>query len=420
LQGADIQDFHHIVVVFDHKHSTINNIMKKLITRISFLALLGGIGFVGINCTSSTAPTTTGVPSAVMVMGTAPTSVSVMWTRSSDDASTDTVVATPSSGGASVTAQAAAGVSTATLTLTANQDWSVTVRSGGGASSAASWSSYPAPTGIMANSLSATSVGVEWTTSDPAIASIVATPVGSGSPITISASGSGATKATVTGLTAGTAYTFAVNTTGMPSTAITWAGAARSATVRIYETNDPSSSDPSGLSLIVGSVQAFGTSTSAGHQASIDVVLSSDNTSASGITLVSAGVTGSGIPPTLSGLRMTTFNDNSVLVTGGLDADYYSSDLAALFALGNNTADIPTGTSPSEIIRVKTTDHFYARLEIVPQADGTLYGTNAGGYKFVDVIVSEQSTALLPYAARGIDAAKFFATTRKAGVVNMH
>ena len=223
-----------------------------------------------------------------------------------------------------------------------------------------------------------------------------------------------------TGLTAGAAYTFAVNTTGMASTPITWAGATRSATVRIFETADPSATDYSGLSLIVGSVKAY----SAGHSsldlAKIDMVLYTDPSSASTLTLVSAGASGSGIQPSMPGVRMCSFNDNSVLVAGGLDNDYYSSDLKGLFSVPvNNAADIPAGVSSELIVRVVTSDKNYTRVEVMKQSDGTLIGGTTGS-RYIDVTVSEQATASLPYAARGIDASRFFATTRKAGIVNMH
>ncbi len=270
------------------------------------------------------------------------------------------------------------------------------------------------PTGLKVNSLSNTSIGVTWQrNSDVNADTVTATPSNGSAPI-LTYAASGQASAVINGLTDGQAYAITVHSSGGTSAATTWAPADRSGPFTLYETSDNTSGHFSGLDLDFNNVHTVSVG---GGNATADVVLASDTSAAalpSGIFLGSAGVQGTGIAPGVA--KVTLFNYQSVLVNGGLDSDYYSSDLSGLI-LGTSLID-PTATTSADfngttatslgandpnhdaIIRVKTQSGHYVRIDVIRQPTGLLWKT-VNGFNAIDVKVSEQSVAGEPYAARG-------------------
>jgi hypothetical protein len=257
-----------------------------------------------------------------------------------------------------------------------------------------------APTSIMALSKNSTTVSIEWTraSDDNTPDTVIAM---NGSTVASSAiSGSTDTKWDVTGLTEGTAYVFSVHSTGGSSPTITWMTAERTSTVSIYETGDPSSSDPSGLVLASatnGGTQAISLS----GALNADLVLGSfvDNTLPSGISLVAGNVHN-------VAWSDTKINGRGDYILGGLDNNYRATDYTNDMDTATlNAYDIPNdavyNTKGSRVLIVKTADTHLALVEVVPDpSTGLLYRTNATGYKYVVVNVSYQAVVNTPYAGR--------------------
>ncbi|MDP4200148.1 MAG: hypothetical protein Q8922_12295 [Bacteroidota bacterium] len=202
----------------------------------------------------------------------------------------------------------------------------------------------------------------------------------------------------VTSLQEQTAYTFIVHTAGGNTNSITWMTAERTNGLRIYEVADPSSSDPSGLSL--GPQMAMTLPLSQG--AAADFVLESyanDPTLPSGISLVASNVHS-------SGWRDTKVSGKANYIVGGLANNFRSSDYKTeMDTASQNAFDLPNdavyGTKGSAIIVVKTQDNHLALVEIVPDpSTGKLYSVNGAGYKYVTVNVSYQLATNTGYAAR--------------------
>jgi hypothetical protein len=315
--------------------TTKSNLMKRIITQLSALALVAGLGAFATGCTPTTnGPTGNGVgaPSGLKVNSLSSSSIGVTWARGTSDVTADTVVAVPTDGSATAFAYASSTQSSQILTgLKNGVSYSITVRSSGGSSSATSWA--PADR----------------------------TPT---------------------------------NPTGF---------------ITLYESADNTPGHPSGLDLDVNNVGAVSTS---GMSPLADIVLGSDKTLVpSGIFLVSAGVSGSGIT---NGAKMAIFNDATGFVNGGLDSDYYptatDNDLGSLFPGNKNSIDFVANFATSDtrdaIIRIKTSTGHYVRLDVIRQSNGSLWRTvtdnNGTPRNAIDVRVSEQASANLPYAGRGV------------------
>jgi len=292
-----------------------------------------------------------------------------------------------------------------------------------------------APSNVSVNSLGASSIGVLWTrnSADVTADTVMAVP-SDGTAMQMFVASSTSNGVVMTGLKNVT-YTITVNGGGGSSSSVIWAPAPRYSNVTIYETADPTAGHPSGLDLNPadhgGTVAAVSVGASSPEKNLADVVLASDPTvMPSFIGLVSAGVTGSGILQ--ANAKVCLFNKTSVLVQGGLDSDYYSGDLSSLIpgtsltdpnAYTNQDFDATLSTTGTRdlIIRVKTTrngtEHYYARLDIVRQADGHLFTTDANGKHSITVKVSESNTSMWPYAGRGTPVLPGFAPKHPAGPV---
>jgi hypothetical protein len=274
-------------------------------------------------------------------------------------------------------------------------------------------------TGLSATALSSTSIGVRWSGGTSAD-QVVVTPVTGGSAMTVNSSNG---QAVVTGLTLGQEYTIRVDNANGSSNTMEWAPARRwpfetngQQTVRVYSTAAPGANRPSGLIIDETGIQAVSVGPSAPNRDQIDLVLATTSTNPNNpIAINSPHVQGSGIPEDIA--KVTLLNQNSMFVQGGLDNHYYTGDVATLVPTGNNAknqapifkyASGDAEFGKSMIIIFRTEENHFGRLEIVPQADGTLFGSdqalnNQGEmviFDYVDVRVSYQTLPNTGYVGR--------------------
>lgn len=250
-----------------------------------------------------------------------------------------------------------------------------------------------APGMLMAQSINATTIGLMWTrgTNDTGPDSVY-----QGATLLNVISGTGSAM-NVSSLQEQTSYTFTVRTAGGTTNAVTWMTAERTNGLRIYETADPSTSDPSGLS--VGPMMA--STINLANGATADFVLESyagDPTLPSGISLVSSNVHN-------AAWRDTKVNGKAFYVVGGLNNNFSMTDYkTSMDTATMNAFDIPNdavyATKGSAIFVVKTSDNHLALVEVVPDASGKLYGTDANSHKYVTVNVSYQAKVNTGYASR--------------------
>lgn len=257
-----------------------------------------------------------------------------------------------------------------------------------------------APSAVMAMPLTATSITVTWTRDVNDLTADTVVVTGSGSsiaPIAIQAPGN---TTPVTGLASGVIYSITVRGAGGVSSPVTWpSSATRTLAVRIWETAAPTASGFSGLQLSNASGSAVAVSFRSPTASTADFILAttSDPTYPSGLILESPDV----INPTY---HVNALSDTAMYSTSGLDGLPFGRDLSLFsYATSGAQTSIPNDavytTVGSKLKLVKTSDGHYAKLAIKPQTGGKLYGTS-GGFKFIDVDVSYQSMASVPYAAR--------------------
>jgi hypothetical protein len=244
------------------------------------------------------------------------------------------------------------------------------------------------PSDVMINTLDANQITAKWTRSADDLGgdTLIVTDKATGIESKAIAF-AGTSSATVNGLSAGKLYDVQVASEGGRTVAIEWATAARSGKIKLWETSGTGAGQPSGL--IIGpsthGAVAAALSVNAADNALIDIVLATDPAvPTSNISLQSAHIEG-------------------YYVSGGLDNDYYTSGFGGRittkgyydqFALAPNNM--------SAVCLVRTETGYYARVEIVPQADGKLWNVDASNNRSIDVIVSYQSIVNKPYASRPI------------------
>jgi hypothetical protein len=270
-------------------------------------------------------------------------------------------------------------------------------------------------TGLSANAHSSTAINARWeggSATDTLVATANGVEFRSASVQTVTSGGTTFHAATVSGLTLGTDYVLTVRNASGTSSSLSWAPATRwpseantTQTVRLFSTAAPLASQPSGLVIDVDGITAI--STESADSASVDVVLGYNASSSAPIALLSPGVDGSGI---IIGKRTNfavPFN-----VAGGLDNDYYTGPVTGLITVGSTgitAVDIvnrPAGSealNTSVIVPFVTGDNRYGRIELVPQADGQVYGTMTSGsktFEYVDLKVSYQTQVGKGYVAR--------------------
>jgi hypothetical protein len=263
------------------------------------------------------------------------------------------------------------------------------------------------PKDLEVNSLSSSQITATWTRdgSDATTDTLIATNAG-GTIVASAIALSPSNKATLTGLSPGVLYKITVGSRGGRSSSVEWATATRSAKITLYETADPTSGHPSGLIFGDPSGVARAASVSGADSLLIDLVLATDNTSPYPyLSLQSANVVGSQI---WNG-RATVFGDTTYVITesggNGLNAQYFSSGFNNEFNAGHNYFDkfdeLNQTKGSSIVLFMKTglIPPHYARVEIIPQANGLLW-KNVGSYRAIDVVVSYQPMSDKAYAGR--------------------
>jgi hypothetical protein len=196
----------------------------------------------------------------------------------------------------------------------------------------------------------------------------------------------------ITGLQTGTVYRFFVLSSVAYSDTIQWATAQRFASVRLYESADNTSGENAGLVVSTGtSVSITGTDAETS-----DIVLATDPTSLSGLTVVSPAVTSLSH---LSNGKNTKFSDFST--NGSLDYIYYhaDTDISNRFKDGVNSYEVPSNPYSDFVFEIITADNHYAQIELQTQPNGQIVG-GSGTAHFVDVMISYQPAAGVPYVAR--------------------
>jgi hypothetical protein len=282
---------------------------------------------------------------------------------------------------------------------------------------------YGKPSGLEVTSISATQIKARWTraSDDVGVDTLIAVPVGGGVEMkaTTTASSTDNT-ATVGGLVTGVSYNLYVAAQGTAGRTgpVVWMTAVRfgseATPLRIWETADNTPGHFSGLILSTG----VPTSILAANKNDIDVVLAIDNSlPAPGLALQGADVQGSG------GLnRKTRFGNNYYIVAAGLNGDYYTTSFASEIKNSSdpsavNFVPIPPAASDPIIILTRTADNNYARIEVVKQSNGLLWGEDATAAKnrFIDVVVSYQTTNNVGMAGRPGVVERGFNTPKAGG-----
>ena len=251
-----------------------------------------------------------------------------------------------------------------------------------------------AASGLKALSADATSIKVVWTrdASDLGVDTVQAE--SNGAPVVVTSTGK---SATLTGLTAGVEYRITVRNSAGSSPALTWMTAVRTNNIRIYQVS--AAGMPNALLLGPGGAKAVSVQTPPG---TADFVLDDNTnhpqiTSPSGLSFEAA----SQFDPALFDASIDTVPH---FVYGGLDNDYasagYTDDRISMvgnaYYLPNDAGYTAKG---SRVLIVRTHDDHLAKIEIVAQASGMLYGLS-GQNKFVILNVSYQVMPGEPYASR--------------------
>jgi hypothetical protein len=367
-------------------------VLASLLTVFCLLALAG--------CTkedTSVNTITIGAPQNVSVTPVSATAITVSWTRGVNDTKADTVVMMQSG------LERFRSVSTATATSLSISGLSpgiyeIAVLSAGGSSPFVPWTINGGATNLMALSLSATSIALEWTR-DPADAGID-TVVATNGGVTLTVLPTTASAATITGLTEGTGYTFSVHN-GLISPSISWMTARRTTGLKIYEYSSP---NPAGLQLNGADGHAHVLNVTSQNLSSLDFLL--DDVQRDPTITSPSGLAFEGPQIFDATLRSTFIDQAGRYVVGGLDADFSSFDFSSFFN-GSHTAnefDLPAtfdfNTRGSRVLLVATSDGHFAKVEVVPNpTTGQLY-SGTGTNRFITVNVSYQSAVGQPYAGR--------------------
>ena len=264
-----------------------------------------------------------------------------------------------------------------------------------------------APTGVQANSISATQINVRWTrdATDVTADTIIAADPTTGAVLATTPVLSTASAGSLTGLQLNQKYDIWIGSAGGRSAKVTWATATRSGPgfITLYETADNTNGHFSGLVL---GPNPHGASITGAEKTFIDLVLASRSDLGSPfISLQAASVDSSGI----IGGRATKLGNSSFTVGGGIDKDFYSTGFSGEFSSGINSFPYFNEVMVSDtttIVLVKTADNHYARVEIQKQPSNgnklfkNITGSNGKPYRAIDVVVSYQPIIDAAYAGR--------------------
>ncbi len=348
-----------------------------------------------------------GKPTNVVLTPVSKSSFDISWVRAFNDIGTDTVIVNrtqPTSGQWKLTAAAPTSTVTFEDPIFAGGSYSVRVASEDSISNPVTITlnaGVPAPTGLAVTSISSTQIAVRWTrnAAEQGVDTIIAKDASTGAIVVAKPVILATSAWLLTGLSPNVKYLISVtSSSGNSSPALEWATATRSGILTLFETATPNdATHHSGL--VLGPV-AHTAAIDGTEQSFVDLVLATDNViSLPFLSLQGANVAGSGIP---SG-RATLIGNNAFVLEAGLDGDFYTENFTNEFTLGYNSQPIPGTTSDPFIILVRTADNHYARVQIVPQANGFLWkDVTVGGstYRALDVIVSYQPIQNAAYASR--------------------
>jgi hypothetical protein len=173
-------------------------------------------------------------------------------------------------------------------------------------------------------------------------------------------------------------------------------------TVRLWESEAPQHYGGAGLIITPNGLQTI--PHTSGQTSLIDLVLAEypDGGDELPVALVSPGTDLSGI---IDGKR-TMFAAFYWDIVGGLQEDYYQTSLEGMIPTGEdafNTMVIAKRGAPDpssySVLPVILDGGHYARIEIVPQPNGQIFGIQ-DSFHFIDIRVSYQPQANVPYAGR--------------------
>ncbi|MCO6465317.1 MAG: fibronectin type III domain-containing protein [Bradyrhizobiaceae bacterium] len=261
-----------------------------------------------------------------------------------------------------------------------------------------------APTGLAATSIDATTIGLKWVSSPTGAAPtgyvISILEDGTTTPTTLNVSSGSTVSANIAGLTEGKLYTFTVraaNDTALsvPSASVTWAPAKRhTGTFKLYSSK--SKTFGSGLSLKDGQVLKI--ADGARWEFCYD--------DKDGRPLVgSPGVSGYTLPSGEFLIVSMDTNTTHYARANSLDDVY---DVRALDNGANfteNLVDLSTLPNPSTGVvlimrsRLDASTVNFAKVLVKPNAAGTGFVNGTGDESYVEVEVSYQTVANVPYAA---------------------
>lgn len=253
-----------------------------------------------------------------------------------------------------------------------------------------------APTGLMATSLGADKIGIKWT---------VPTGEYTGYKIKLSATGMADTTYTITekttnmfsvsGLTEGTNYTFAVSsvngaTASATAPSITWSPASRFTQIRgndirVYEYT---SSKGSGLRLFNPSTNSPEVFTVASGK-DWDIAFNNDGLADS----IDAG-SPSLVLTTILNPRLTLIGDGNARAANSLDDVYETADLTAT---SQKRLTFPNLSTTGYVFVVKTVEGNYAKVLVKSLLGKILQGTTVDD-RYVTIEISYQSKVNVPHA----------------------
>jgi FtsP/CotA-like multicopper oxidase with cupredoxin domain len=284
----------------------------------------------GSNGTAATAATATATTNAVsatnVLVSVAANSANVSWTN---PVTGGNAVLTVSPAGATVTPNGAAGATVTGMTGNTAYTFSVVVTGANGVpaavATATATTNAASATAVTVGSVTTNSAIVAWTNPNPGITSSVLTVTPAAGVVVTP---SGAAGATVTGLTANTAYTFSVVVTGTT-------GVTSAATAAIATTNAVSATGVSVSAITETSVNLSWTNANSGTTTAVVTVMSG----ATVVQTISNAVSGLSI----TGLAPATTYTFNVVVTGAngvatAAATASAKTLALLTAANNVTA----------------------------------------------------------------------------------
>jgi hypothetical protein len=387
--------------------------MAKIANFFSSLVILAIGGLIFASCKQSTTGTSSNAPSDLTAVATSPSTIVVKWIRDPADDGADTIIATDTVTGSEIAPvivlpNAVPDTMGTIAGLDTGVSYNVSVHSTIGPSPSIFMMTNP-PSGLAAIALDSDTINIKWTRAqgESVADTIIVTP-NAGAPLIIPAPNNG--PVSIPNLSEGIVYSISVHSSSGSSIPLQWMTAERTTGIKIYETKDTNTSDPKALIFAAHNTR----SDSLSGLANADFVLESimDSSVPSGISLVSGKVFN---PAWNATLIDSSASDHPNFVPGGLDNDYTSINYQADQDSSNaNSYDIPDdnsyGSTGSRVLIVTTADSRLALVEVVPDVSGTLYSTDAAGFKYLTLNVSYQIAAHQPYAGRG-------RSSRKSGTV---